>query len=115
MDLTMSLQNDLNSGVMWCGLSGRALGLLGASEHLDLDLKLITLHPGLQVSSYTLLFIYYVGICKYLPSKNGVIQKVMEYLSNTEIGILLLFGIVCLYIQNTFVFRSHISELLGRI
>ncbi|XP_052284198.1 trafficking protein particle complex subunit 13-like isoform X2 [Dreissena polymorpha] len=51
MDLTMSLQNDLNSGVMWCGLSGRALGLLGASEHLDLDLKLITLHPGLQTIS----------------------------------------------------------------
>ncbi|WAR23492.1 TPC13-like protein [Mya arenaria] len=48
MDLTMLLQNDLNSGLIWCGLSGRKLGVLPPNEGLDLTLNLVTLYPGLQ-------------------------------------------------------------------
>jgi len=49
MELTMHLQNDLNSGLTWCGLSGRKLGILPPCEGIDLPLSLVTLHPGLQV------------------------------------------------------------------
>ena len=45
----MVLQNDLNSGLMWCGLSGKKLGTLPQSEYMDLSLNLITTVPGLQV------------------------------------------------------------------
>lgn len=51
MDLTMVLQNDLNSGLMWCGLSGKKLGLLPPNESLTLPLHIITMAPGLQVRS----------------------------------------------------------------
>ncbi|XP_052774763.1 trafficking protein particle complex subunit 13-like isoform X2 [Mya arenaria] len=51
MDLTMLLQNDLNSGLIWCGLSGRKLGVLPPNEGLDLTLNLVTLYPGLQTIS----------------------------------------------------------------
>lgn len=49
MDLTLVLQNDLNSGLLWSGLSGRKLGLLPPNECMDLSLTLITTVPGLQV------------------------------------------------------------------
>jgi hypothetical protein len=51
MELTMVLQNDLNSGLMWCGLSGQKLGTLPQNEHMDLSLNLITTVPGLQVTT----------------------------------------------------------------
>ncbi|XP_060576293.1 trafficking protein particle complex subunit 13-like isoform X2 [Ruditapes philippinarum] len=51
MELTMVLQNDLNSGLMWCGLSGQKLGTLPQNEHMDLSLNLITTVPGLQTIS----------------------------------------------------------------
>ena len=51
MDLTLSLQNDMNSGLLWCGLSGKQLGSLPQNESMDLHLTMITTIPGLQVSS----------------------------------------------------------------
>jgi len=49
MDLTMVLQNDLNSGLMWCGMSGKKLGVLPPSECHILNLSVISMAPGLQV------------------------------------------------------------------
>ena len=51
MDLTLVLQNDMNSGLLWCGLSGKQLGSLPQNESIDLPLTLITTIPGLQVST----------------------------------------------------------------
>ncbi|KAL4236616.1 Trafficking protein particle complex subunit 13 [Mactra antiquata] len=51
MDLTMVLQNDLNSGLLWSGLSGRKLGILQQNECMDLSLTLIATVPGLQTIS----------------------------------------------------------------
>lgn len=51
MDLTLVLQNDMNSGLLWCGLSGKQLGSLPQNESMDLPLTLITTIPGLQTIS----------------------------------------------------------------
>ena len=49
MELTMVLQNDMNTGLLWCGLSGKKLGTLPPNESLDIPLNLIATSPGLQV------------------------------------------------------------------
>ena len=55
MDLTLVLQNDMNSGLLWCGLSGKQLGSLPQNESLDLNLTMITTIPGLQASICTII------------------------------------------------------------
>ena len=50
MDLTLVLQNVTSqSGLLWCGVSGRQLGKLPHNESLDIPLSLISIVPGLQV------------------------------------------------------------------
>ncbi|XP_052686089.1 trafficking protein particle complex subunit 13-like [Crassostrea angulata] len=51
MDLTLTLQNNQPSGLLWTGISGRQLGKLAPKENLDLRLTLIATIPGLQTIS----------------------------------------------------------------
>lgn len=49
MDLTLVLQNNQSTGVVWVGISGRQLGKLPPNENMDLKLNVIATIPGLQV------------------------------------------------------------------
>ncbi|KAK3591158.1 hypothetical protein CHS0354_029005 [Potamilus streckersoni] len=51
MDLTLVLQNNNSSGLLWCGLSGKKLGSLPQNDHIDLTLTMITTASGLQTIS----------------------------------------------------------------
>lgn len=51
MDLTLVLQNNQVSGVVWVGISGRQLGKLPPNESMDLKLNVIATIPGLQTIS----------------------------------------------------------------
>ena len=50
MDLTLVLQNNQSSGLLWSGISGRQLGKLPQNEFLDLNLTMIATKSGLQVT-----------------------------------------------------------------
>lgn len=51
MDLTLVLQNNQSTGVVWVGISGRQLGKLPPNENMDLKLNVIATIPGLQTIS----------------------------------------------------------------
>ncbi|XP_046361580.1 trafficking protein particle complex subunit 13-like isoform X3 [Haliotis rufescens] len=51
MDLTLALQNQGVTGLMWCGISGKQLGKLQQNDSMDIPLTMLATIPGLQTIS----------------------------------------------------------------
>jgi len=51
MDLMLTLQNNVSSGLLWSAVSGRQLGRLEPCADLSLQLSVIAVRTGLLVCS----------------------------------------------------------------
>ena len=49
MDLLVTLQNNISSGLLWSAVSGRQLGRLEPCTHLALQLSMVAVRTGLLV------------------------------------------------------------------
>jgi len=63
MDLLVSLQNNMSSGLLWSAVSGRQLGRLESCAHLTLQLSLIAIRTGLLVRLLQFYYYYYCCCC----------------------------------------------------
>lgn len=53
MDLVLVMQNASNAGLLWCGISGREMGKLQPNSAKVIDLSMIAISAGLQVTVAT--------------------------------------------------------------